>query len=438
MPIRTAATDPTPLAQDRARGWRFSGLIAAAVAYAALEFLLGATVGGFLAGGRAEALPFLAVRPWLLIAAAAAAVAQPLRARLAFYGAALLLGAASETIFLAVVGADDPVAEALRGLVAGALLLAAIDTVLRLGRRFFGRAGVVAGALLMLTVLLLPGALRPYEAMTVGHRETAPRPDRPELMLMTALPIIWGEGGAFDPKSRSAASYRMLQAEHRVRPLDVLDGASLAQGRLLLLAQPRALAPEELVALDEWTRRGGRVLILTDPLLVWPSELPLGDIRRAPAIGFLDPLLTHWGLRLEPDKSRRVDVRHIGSRRLRLAAPGRFRATRPECAVAEAGLLARCRIGEGEAVLFADADLMHDGLWTGEGGAAGRQSRTADNPLFVADRLDALARLRRERIGGDVDWVAPDANVRLALALALLPLLLALAVVASLRRLRRR
>jgi hypothetical protein len=258
---------------------------------------------------------------------------------------------------------------------------------------------------------------------------------KPDLMLLTGLPIIWGEGGAFDPQSRPAASYRMLQAEFRVRTLDVLDDASLGRGRLLLLAQPRALAPEELVALDAWVRRGGRVLILTDPRLVWPSELPLGDVRRPPAIGLLDPLLTHWGLRLEPGGKGIVARDLPGGRRLRMAAPGRFIAMKRACSTTD-GLWARCRLGSGEALLLADADLMHDGLWAAEDEDAGWRNRTADNPLILADRLDSLAGVQRERIAPRIDWQQEGAGRPLALWLGVPALLIAAAAV-NLFRLRR-
>lgn len=412
-------------------------MIAAAAAFAAAELLLVVAIGGFFGIGRAEALPFLLHRPWFLVAAASVAAAQPLRARLIFYGGALLLSVTAETFFVAALGAKQPVPEAVRGLVAGALLLAVTDIVVAVGRLLFGRRGSFGAALLMAAALLLPGTLRPYEAIILGPPYAAAHRNPPELMLMTALPIIWGEGGAFDPQSRPAASYRILQAEFRVRPLDVLDEAGLAGGALLLLAQPRALAPEELVAFDTWVRAGGRAVILSDPQLLWPTELPLGDIRRPPGIGLLDPLLTHWGLRLDPGDGRQIVVRDIGGRRLRMAAPGRFTATEPACVLSEAGLLARCRIGKGHAVLLADADLMHDGLWAGAEGGAERRRRTADNPLFVADQIDALAGYRRERLGVEVEWLAPGANAGLALPLAFLPLLLVLAAAASLTRLRR-
>jgi hypothetical protein len=53
-----------------------AGVIAAAATYGAAELLLGLTLGGFFAVGRAEALVFLALRPWLL-ALAASSSARP-------------------------------------------------------------------------------------------------------------------------------------------------------------------------------------------------------------------------------------------------------------------------------------------------------------------------------------------------------------------------
>lgn len=242
-------------------------------------------------------------------------------------------------------------------------------------------------------------------------------------MLMTALPLIWGEGGAFDPASRPQQSYKRLQREFRVRPLDMLDEASLAPGRLLLLAQPRALAPIELVALDDWVRRGGRALILTDPALVWPSGLPIGDIRRPPAIGLLAPLLSHWGLALDPPDEARPEPASIespnGQRRIVMEAPGQFRKLGGTCQVARS-FLAHCPIGRGQAILLADADLLRDELWLRPGGM-GDAKLLSDNSLLVADYLDALAGVRRQRPGAERSgWdTTRIASIALALALAL-------------------
>jgi hypothetical protein len=253
-------------------------------------------------------------------------------------------------------------------------------------------------------------------------------------MLLTALPLIWGEAGPLDLGSQPAASYEALEEEFRIRPLDVLDSKSLGSGRLLLLAQPRALAPSELVALDDWVRRGGRALILTDPTLLWPSELPLGDIRRPPAIGLLDPLLTHWGLRMEAPNAPAAVVEDVRSRRLAMFAPGRFTSNSPSCTVGPGGHIARCRLERGSAILLADADMMHDRLWVGPGeGGTRRYARTSDNPLLVADWLDELAGRHRERAQGSVNWIDKEARPVLALLFALIPIFAASAVIATLR-----
>ena len=149
----------------------------------------------------------------------------------------------------------------------------------------------------------------------------------------------------------------------------MLTDGKLAEGKLLLLAQPRVLDPHELVALDSWVRGGGRVLILTDPLLVWPSALPLGDIRRAPPVGLLGPLLDHWGLELGPSGLTGLvtdDQPAAGTGRLTMIAPGRFLVTGADCRRTKL-YLASCRLGQGRALLVADADLLHDSAWAGPG-----------------------------------------------------------------------
>lgn len=220
-----------------------------------------------------------------------------------------------------------------------------------------------------------------------------PAEPRPPVMLMTGLPLVWGEAGPFDPASRPAAAYTELQKDFDFRPVDVLDKESLGQGRLLFLAQPQRLAPAELAALDLWIRRGGRALILTDPSLTWPSELPLGDVRRPPPIGLLAPLLGHWRLALDPPaEAGKVSAKWNG-RRLAMDSPGRLRSLSPDCSVAEGGWTAICRLGRGTARLVADADLMRDSLWAPDG----PQRRTAENAAIVGDWLDELAGIRRDR-----------------------------------------
>src|SRR3546814_13501306 len=81
--------------------------------------------------------------------------------------------------------------------------------------------------------------------------------------------------------------------------LDVLSEDALAGADLLILAQPRALTPVELLVADERVRAGGRALLFADPALHWAGELP-PHMPRAPRTYLIRPLLPHWGLQLLP------------------------------------------------------------------------------------------------------------------------------------------
>jgi len=416
---------------------RRSTLIAGAAVYAVVELGAGLVVGRFFDWGRAEALLFLAFRPWLLVASAWLVSSFDLRRRLLFYLLALGSAGLGESLFLQALG-GDPWLEMLRGWAAGALAVALADLLVQLGGRVAGRAGRVAGAALGLALLLVPGAQTPYETIVLGS--TAPRAggQKPALLLMTGLPLVWGETGPFDPNSRPVAAYLALKEEFDVRPLDYADTAGLGRARLLLIAQPRVLAPNELVAVDAWVRGGGRVLILIDPDLAWPSDLPFGDPRRPPPVSLLSPLLDHWGVTLEPAGAGlfidSLDEDGV-PRRLALDGPGRFRIARGGCRSFGRPYLAICTVGAGKALLVADADLLRDDLWVPPGPrGSDRHRRHADNPLVVADWLDRLNGLHRERAARPVRWQAPGANRGFALALGSLPILAGFLAVFFLRR----
>src|SRR5438045_1348626 len=100
---------------------------------------------------------------------------------------------------------------------------------------------------------------------------------------------------------------------------------------------------------------GGRVLLLADPMLEWPSKLPLGDPLR-PAPMFADTgLLAHWGLRLDAPEARGLKAESLGGFTVMTASPG---ALFGGCRISASRLVAHCRIGKGEATIVADADLL--------------------------------------------------------------------------------
>ncbi len=139
---------------------------------------------------------------------------------------------------------------------------------------------------------------------------------------------------------------------------------SLAETDLLVMAQPRPLAPEENVALDQYVRGGGSALLFADPELTQESLYPLGD-RRRPLHGvLLSPILARWGLALERDDTDTAHSAMWDGLSLPLARAGRFRLVEDggesagDCELQAEGRLVACTIGEGRLVAFADAALL--------------------------------------------------------------------------------
>jgi hypothetical protein len=335
-----------------------------------------------------------------------AAMRWPAAMRWRLYLPSILLASAAEALLVHLLGAPAALTEAARGAVASGLLLLLLDAIAMLCARWPRWRGLAAAGIAGLALMLVPGPLALFERIAIPP-EPGPRTERPPVALLTGLPLVWGEGGAAPP-----AASALLSEAYTPRPIDVATPETLRTG-LLLIAQPRPPGPAGLVAIDRWVRGGGRALILTDPALRWPSDLALGDPRRAPLDDGLAPLLAHWELSLEPPGSGPTLVtRDIAGRRLTMAAPGRFAAQGPVCAIREQGLMADCRIGRGRALLLADADLLHDLLWIGPGDIGiRRMGRLADNSAFLIDRLDELAG-RAARDADHIAWITrPDSFV---------------------------
>lgn len=201
---------------------------------------------------------------------------------------------------------------------------------------------------------------------------------KPELFLLTPLPIVWSESFGLDQHGSPVLA--ALERDYRVTSVD-LPG-QVPEGSLLLAAQPRALPAEELVALDAWVRRGGRLLLLADPVLEWPSGLPVGDPRRAP-VAFADTgLLKHWGLWLDAPEDRGPRQLSLSGQSVLVASPGILKRSGGSCEVDASGLSARCRLGKGRAAIIADADFLN----LGSGGLDGPTDRNL--PALVSQLVD--------------------------------------------------
>ena len=208
--------------------------------------------------------------------------------------------------------------------------------------------------------------------------------------LFTSLPILWRESDDIASMIKSDApkhwAIPVLEARGPIRPLDRLAQVP-ADVRLIVMAQPRPLAPDENVALDRWVRAGGHLLLFADPMLTADSAYALGDKRRPQEIALLSPILTRWGLRLEFDEDQPEGERQavVLGESLPINLSGQFvlaAGARP-CELLASGLAARCRIGRGSVFAVADAALFETAQDDG------------------AQRSAALARLLDEAGRGD-------------------------------------
>ena len=217
-------------------------------------------------------------------------------------------------------------------------------------RRTSARFLIIAAA-----VLLLAGAAA-LALVGRGRDSLGPRPEseRPSLMLLTTLPLIFSEG--FTLHEGGSKALAAIETRYRVIPIATTDAESLKQARLLLLAHPLAQPAEALVDLDRWVSTGGRLLLLADPRLEWPSERPLGDKLRPPPAFADTGLLAHWGLRLDAPEESGPKQLQLGGRPILAWSPGSLSGS---CTIGEAGFVARCRIGKGQATVVADADFLN-------------------------------------------------------------------------------
>ncbi len=220
--------------------------------------------------------------------------------------------------------------------------------------------------------------------------------NKPPVYLMSTLPLKWGEGDVKDVAqgvSDPALFYSALVERYLIKDADGLDKIEASPDGMLIMVQPRLLAPSENVALDKWVRGGGRLVLFADPALQWESRFPLGDSRRPLFTSLLSPLLDQWGVQLalpvkDDAKPSEIDGSRIEtlSRGFWLQHPHVERV--PDCHTDRSALIAECRIGKGRVLLLADVDLLQDRYWTNNmlGGS--------DNRDWVLDLIDRMAKRR--------------------------------------------
>ena len=145
----------------------------------------------------------------------------------------------------------------------------------------------------LLLVLLAGGA-----ALWVWQGSKATQANSEALVLMSSIDLFWGEA-EFNALAKGEAEpdplYKRLAETHKLIAADNVAQLQASKGKVALLIQPRAFAPDELVRLDQWVRAGGRLLFFSYPALQWPSDLPIGDparpLRRAARLRRADRLL---------------------------------------------------------------------------------------------------------------------------------------------------
>ncbi|WP_422060295.1 Gldg family protein [Sphingopyxis sp.] len=331
-----------------------------AVAATIVALVLAWQFGGQQALGRIDpalALPLLSL-PALLLAWSMRREAKPLRWRAV--GLALAMILILQALLATFLSARPPWPQLGLVAIAWAVVALAADALLQ-----WQRGRVVR--LLLAAALVAGWFIASHALLAMLYRPVAAR--GPAVIMLTGLPLRWSEGNDLAAvlargMNEDPALARLRQAGS-VELVDSIVDNPPRKGSVLFLAHPRALAPQELVAIDAFVRGGGRAVILADALTGWPMRHPIGDPRNPPVTSLLTPLFDHWGVALaaaSPGDRGALAV-DVGNARLQLFSAGRFERLPLACRAHANRHIAMCPIGKGQAWIVGDADLLFAPLW---------------------------------------------------------------------------
>ena len=249
----------------------------------------------------------------------------------------------------------------------------------------------------LLLFALLSGALAIWLWQWYKTTDTKSEP----LVLMSSIDLQWGEaefGALAKGEAEPDPLFKRLSEIHKIIAVDNVAQLQASRAKVALLVQPRPFTPEELVRLDQWVRAGGRLLFFADPALQWPSDLPIGDPARPLFTSMHSPLFAHWGIELvlpmEAEAESAEAVVQIGMQDVRVISAGQWQSILTNdrvCRIGKTPLIAECRPGKGQAILVADADLLHASLWQ----SALPGTDNSENIAWVERLLTRLAQGQR-------------------------------------------
>ncbi len=141
-------------------------------------------------------------------------------------------------------------------------------------------------------------------------------PEKPVLALIGALPLRGGQGGGYRPWRVLDHIQEFFEVRSIREAVDMID----EDVAIVMLAQPEAIDPRTLYAIDQFVLRGGRVMAFLDPL---PENMRSPNPAAPPppheTLPAMAPLLAAWGVEIPPDSlagdranAAKVQVQHQG------------------------------------------------------------------------------------------------------------------------------